>query len=164
VSPVVVPDPSGMDRGRTLNGAMDGLMTLAEGPVATAFREAMARRRAPKVTRYRPLKPNAPAIWHERRPGRVDPVDTAHDRSELYVAVILALEHADGTTDGEQLEIAADAAQAIYRRELRKRGAVNWVHQARLVNIEPPTPTVIDQVALMTTGLVIRVRIDAPNQ
>jgi hypothetical protein len=157
-------DPAGMSRGQTLNGVMDGLMALAEGPVAAAFKAATAKQRTPQVTRYRPIKPNVPAIWHERRPGRVDPADTAHDMSEIYVAVTLAIAHGDANSSGDWLEQAVDAAQAIYRTELRKRGALNWVHHARLTNLEPPTPTVIDGVELLTAGLVIRLRLLAPNQ
>ena len=164
MSPVAPADPGGMDRGRTLHGAMDGLLALAEGPVAAAFRDATSGGYEPTVSRYRPFKPNAPAIWHERRPSRVAPVDLGWDRTELYLAVTLAVFHRDGQTEGEDLEKALDAAQTIYRVASHTRGALNWAHRVEITNLEPPTPTAINAVPLLTGGIVLRVELDAPRQ
>jgi hypothetical protein len=153
-----------MARGETLNGVMDGLLDLAAGPVADALKAASTRSQTVKVTRYQPRKPNAPAIWHERRPGRNDLIDTEHDQTELYVAVILALKHGEQDTESEELERAIDAALAIYREALSQRGALNWVHRADVTGLEPPTPTEINGVPLLTSGIVLRLRIVASRR
>lgn len=160
MSPVSTTDPDQTARGRTLSGLMDGLAELTGGPVAEAFAAAVGE--DPEVTRYQPISPNVPAIWHERRPSRNDFADTGHDRTELYIAVILALKHEDGDTEGALLERAVDAAEDIYRRTLRARHPL--IHEARIVNLEPPTPTTIGGIALLTSGIVLRARLLKPNR
>jgi hypothetical protein len=158
---VTVHDPDGMARGTTLNGVMDSLAELAAGSVADALKAADPQHRVVQVTRYMPRRPNAPAIWHERRPGRNAAVDTAHDRAEVYVAVILALNHGEQDLEAIALERAIDAALDVYRQAVAQRGALNNVHRADVTNLEPPTPTVINDVPLLTSGIVLRLRIDA---
>lgn len=142
----------------SIEGVMDALSTVAEGPVAAALQERTGRR--PQVRRYRPRRPNTPAVWHERRPSRAVEPDISTVRDVLTLAVILAVRHGEEDVESLPLEQALDDARAIYDDEARGRYPLGGVHRLRRVALEAPTPTLIDDVPLLTSGVVLEIQIE----
>lgn len=146
------------DHVTTLAGVMDQLMLLARGDVAAAVKDATGA--TPKVTRYQPRQPNGPAIWHERRSSPTNEPDTEFVRDTLNLAVIFAVHHSDGDAEAIPLEAMLDRARVIYDTESKKSRPLGGVHYARRAFLEPPTPTWIDGVPLLTSGIVLQIRIE----